>query len=68
MGLTRFSDIARLYFPNSRTSHSASCSMSRMLKRCRPLYDELARLGRRSKDKYLSELMVSKIAYYLGEP
>lgn len=68
MGLTRFTEVAQSYFPLSKNSHSASCSMSRMLSRCKPLCLELSGLGRRTKDKYLSKAMIDRIYYHLGEP
>lgn len=68
MGLIPFSTLAKDYFPSALNNHSASCSLSRMLKKCTPLHLELTSLGRRAKDKYLSKAMIDRIYYHLGEP
>lgn len=59
--------LAEMYFPNIQ-SRCATNQLSRWIRRCKPLFDELMMLGYRPRLRYLSSPQVSKIYYYLGEP
>ncbi|MGL4805661.1 MAG: DUF4248 domain-containing protein [Bacteroidales bacterium] len=59
--------LAEMYFPDIHP-RSATNQLSRWIRRCKPLFDELVALGYRPRLRYLSLTQVNKIYYYLGEP
>lgn len=59
--------LAEMYFPDIQP-RSAANQLSRWIRRCRPLFEELQTMGYRPRLRYLSSRQVNKIYYYLGEP
>lgn len=65
--MVNFSQIARTYFPHLSV-RNASRSLSRWIKRCPELWNELNSLGHIKGQRYLTPRMVNRINYYLGDP
>lgn len=62
-------ELARLYFPDRRqTAANARHQLVSWFRRCRPLWQELQRLGYTDGCHYLTPTMVDVIFHYIGEP
>ena len=62
-------ELARLYFPDRRqSSANARHQLVSWFRRCRPLWQELLRLGYTDGCHYLTPTKVDVIFYYIGEP
>lgn len=66
--MIKFSELAKCYFGDSQSVHSSTCSLSRMIRKCKPLCEDLKNLGHNNGDRYLTNRMVSCIYQHLGEP
>lgn len=65
--MKKFHEIAMLYFPESKRV-SAVQMLSRWIRRCTSLHNDLKKTGYQRGQRYLSRVQVERIYYHLGEP
>lgn len=62
-----FKSVAKAYFPD-KSERNASQTLSRWIKRCKPLNQLLDQSGFRSGQRYMTVPQCKHIYYFLGEP
>ncbi|MGL5785278.1 MAG: DUF4248 domain-containing protein [Bacteroidales bacterium] len=65
--MKKFYEIALLYFPGKKRDSSVQM-LSRWIRRCSGLQEDLRKAGYRPGQKYLSRIQIERIYYHLGEP
>ena len=62
------SELAMMYFPDTKDPHTAMNRLTSYIRRCKPLNEAIISCGSSKKSKFFTPKEVALISEYLGEP